>query len=40
MKVAKDEVYVQMDSPEAKLRQRMNFDDANGYGKINGGISV
>lgn len=36
MKVAKDDVDVQMDIPGATLRQRMDFGDATGYGKISG----
>lgn len=36
MKVAKEDVDVQMDIPGAKLRQRMDFGDATGYGKISG----
>jgi hypothetical protein len=36
MKIAKDDVDVQMDIPGAKLRQTMNFGDATGYGKISG----
>lgn len=36
MKVAKEEVDVQMDIPGAKLRQKMDFGDATGYGKISG----
>lgn len=36
MKVAKDNVDVQMDIPGAKLRQKMDFGDATGFGKISG----
>lgn len=36
MKVAKENVDVQMDIPGAVLRQTMNFGDATGYGKISG----
>jgi len=36
MKIAKDNVAVQMDIPGAKLRQQMNFGDSTGYGKISG----
>jgi hypothetical protein len=36
MKVAKENVDVQMDIPGAKLRQRMDFGDATGCGKISG----
>lgn len=36
MKVAKEDVDVQMDIPGAKLRQRMDFGDVTGYGKISG----
>ena len=36
MKVAKEDVDVQMDIPGAKLRQKMNFGDATGLGKISG----
>ena len=36
MKVAQEDVDVQMDIPGAKLRQRLDFGDATGYGKISG----
>lgn len=36
MKVAKENVDVQMDIPGAVLRQTMNFGDVTGYGKISG----
>lgn len=36
MKVAKENVDVQMDIPGAVLRQTKNFGDATGYGKISG----
>lgn len=36
MKIAKEDVDVQMEIPGAKLRQTMNFGDATGYGKISG----
>ena len=36
MRVAKDQVDVQMAIPGATIRQRMDFGDASGYGKISG----
>jgi hypothetical protein len=36
MKIAKEEVDVRMQIPGAVVRQRMNFGDATGYGKISG----
>jgi len=36
MHMAKDDVDVQMQIPGAVLRQRLNFGDATGYGKISG----
>ena len=36
MRVAKDDVEVRMQIPGAVIRQRMDFGDANGYGKISG----
>jgi mannose-6-phosphate isomerase-like protein (cupin superfamily) len=36
MRMAKDDVDVQMQIPGAVLRQRANFGDATGYGKISG----
>lgn len=36
MRVPKDEVDVKMQVPGAVLRQRMDFGDASGYGKISG----
>src|SRR5688572_33508033 len=34
MHMSKDEVGVQMEIPGATIRQRLNFGDATGYGKI------
>ena len=36
MKISKDDVDVRMQIPGAVVRQRMNFGDATGYGKISG----
>lgn len=36
MRVTKDEVEVRMDIPGAVLRQRLDFGDATGYGRISG----
>ncbi|HEY3370538.1 MAG TPA: hypothetical protein VGK10_06800 [Prolixibacteraceae bacterium] len=36
MKIAKEDVDVKLDIPGAKLRQRLDFGDASGYGKISG----
>lgn len=36
MRVAKDEVEVKMEIPGAVVRQRTNFGDATGFGKISG----
>jgi hypothetical protein len=36
MRVAKDDVEVQMEIPGAVLRQQMNFGDVSGYGSISG----
>ena len=36
MRVAKDDVEVKMQIPGAVLRQRTNFGDATGYGRISG----
>ena len=36
MHMAKDDVDVQMEIPGAVIRQRLNFGDATGYGKISG----
>ncbi|MDH5264419.1 MAG: cupin domain-containing protein, partial [Betaproteobacteria bacterium] len=36
MRVAKDDVEVRMAIPGAVIRQRMEFGDANGLGKISG----
>ena len=36
MKIAKEDVTVQMDIPGAKIRQQMDFGDSTGYGKISG----
>ena len=36
MRVAKDQVDVRMNIPGAVIRQRMDFGDASGYGKISG----
>ncbi len=36
MRVAKDDVDVRMDIPGAVVRQRKNFGDASGLGKISG----
>jgi hypothetical protein len=36
MRMAKDDVDVQMQIPGAVIRQRTNFGDAGGYGKISG----
>lgn len=36
MKIAKDEVDIQLEIPGAVLRQRKDFGDATGFGKISG----
>ena len=36
MRVAKDDVDVRMEIPGAVIRQRMDFGDASGFGKISG----
>ena len=36
MRMAKDDVEVKMQIPGAVIRQRTNFGDATGYGKISG----
>ena len=36
MHMAKDDVDVKMEIPGAVIRQRLNFGDATGYGKISG----
>lgn len=36
MRVAKEQVDVKMDIPGAVIRQRTDFGDASGYGKISG----
>ncbi len=36
MRVAKDDVDVRMEIPGAVVRQRMDFGDASGFGKISG----
>ncbi|WP_439578454.1 hypothetical protein [Elioraea sp.] len=36
MRVAKDDVDVRLQVPGVTLRQRMDFGDASGYGKISG----
>jgi len=36
MRIAKDDVEVKMQIPGAVLRQRTNFGDATGYGRISG----
>ena len=36
MRVAKDQVEVRMEIPGAVIRQRMDFGDVSGYGKISG----
>jgi len=36
MKIAKENVDVKMEIPGATVRQRINFGDASGYGKISG----
>ena len=36
MRVAKDDVDVRMNIPGAVVRQRRNFGDASGYGRISG----
>ncbi len=36
MKIAKDDIEVKMDIPGATLRQRTDFGDASGLGKISG----
>jgi hypothetical protein len=36
MRVAKDHVDVQMEIPGATIRQRKNFGDASGFGRISG----
>jgi hypothetical protein len=36
MRIAKDDVEVQMEIPGAVLRQQMNFGDVKGYGTISG----
>ncbi len=36
MKIAKDDIEVKMEIPGAVLRQRTNFGDATGLGKISG----
>ena len=36
MRVAKDQVDVKLDIPGAVVRQRLDFGDASGYGKISG----
>jgi hypothetical protein len=36
MRMNKDDVDVKMDIPGALIRQRLNFGDAGGYGKISG----
>ncbi len=36
MKIAKDNIEIKMEIPGAILRQKTNFGDATGYGKISG----
>lgn len=36
MKVSKDNIEVKMEIPGATVRQRTDFGDASGYGKISG----
>ena len=36
MRVAKDQVDIRMNIPGAVIRQRLDFGDASGYGKISG----
>lgn len=36
MKIAKENIEVKMEIPGAVIRQRTNFGDATGYGKISG----
>jgi len=36
MKIAKDDIEVKMQIPGAVIRQKTNFGDATGYGKISG----
>ena len=36
MKIAKDDIEVKMEIPGAILRQKTNFGDSTGYGKISG----
>ena len=36
MRVAKDDVHVKMEIPGVVVRQRTDFGDASGYGKISG----
>lgn len=36
MKIAKEDVDIQLDIPGAVIRQRKNFGDATGFGKISG----
>lgn len=36
MKIAKENVDIQLDIPGAVIRQRKNFGDATGFGKISG----
>ncbi len=40
MKIAKENIEVKMEIPGAILRQRTDFGDASGLGKISGGISA
>lgn len=36
MRIAKNDIPVKIDAPGAVARQKMNFGDASGYGKISG----
>ena len=38
MRMSKDDVDVKLEIPGAVIRQRLNFGDATGLGKISGGV--